>query len=174
MSHKKISVMVYIALLGALYTIMTILVAPIGFGAIQFRISEVFTLFAIFSPFSVVAITFGCFFSNLIGMFMGQTMLIDVVIGPLATLIAGILSYFLRNIRIKQIPLLSALMPVIVNGLMIGTMLTFVLGFTVPTLIFNIVSVGIGELIVCVFVGLPLINIIEGRELDHKLFFSDR
>ena len=50
MERKRINQMVQIALIGALYTVLTLVVAPISFSTVQFRISEALTLLPLFSP----------------------------------------------------------------------------------------------------------------------------
>ena len=43
----------------------------------------------------------------------------------LATLIAAVMSYQLRGVRVKGLPIASSLPPILVNGLVIGLELTF-------------------------------------------------
>lgn len=169
--HQKIKTekLTQIALIAAVYTALTIMFAPIGFGVVQFRISEALTMLAIFSPYSAVAVTLGCFVSNLIGMFMGVTVIWDVIFGTLATAIAALLSYMFRNVRIKNLPVLSALMPVIFNALIIGIMLSFVFSDnnSMSIMLMNIFSVGIGEFVVCFLFGIPLAMVLEKSGIDR-------
>ena len=48
------------AMLAAVYTVLSLAVAPIGFGAVQFRISEALTLLPVFSPWAIPGVTLGC------------------------------------------------------------------------------------------------------------------
>lgn len=156
------------ALIAALYTALTVMLSPIGFGAVQFRVSEALTLMAIFSPFAASSITLGCFMSNLIGMMMGLTTIWDVIFGTIATAIAAYLSYIFRDKRTKGLPLLSASMPVIVNAIVIGVMISLVYydNMSMVIVLMNMLSVGIGEFFACFFVGLPLIRVMERYNID--------
>ena len=42
--------LVQAALIAALYTVCTVLIQPAGFGAVQFRVSEAFTILPVFTP----------------------------------------------------------------------------------------------------------------------------
>lgn len=155
------------ALIAAVYTAITLMLSPIGFGVVQFRVSEALTMLAIFSPFAGLSVTLGCFMSNLIGMFMGLSSIWDVILGPIATGIAAYFSYLFRNVRIKKSPVLSALMPVVFNAFIIGIMLTVLYyDINIFTMIMNIISVGAGEFCACFLIGLPLIRLFERNGLD--------
>lgn len=164
--------LVKISLLAAIYAAVTLAFAPISYGMVQFRISEALTILAVFSPWVTAGLTLGCFISNLIGFSMGQTLLWDVLFGTLASLLAGILTYAFRKVLLCGYPVLSALMPAITNGLIIGTMLTF-LTAAVPTFAIwvpMVLSVAAGELLVCLGLGLPLYHVLEKTKLAQKLF----
>lgn len=136
---------------AALYTALTLVFAPISFSQIQLRVSEALTLLPVLSGASVPGLFIGCLISNLI---TGQPWQ-DVVFGSLATLIAALLT---RKFR-KKIGL-AALMPVLVNALVIGLMLYYVYGL--PPFI-SILTVGAGELAVCFLLGIPLVGILRQR-----------
>ena len=55
------------AIIAALYAILTIILAPISYGPIQFRLSEVMVLLAFFDPFYIGGLTLGCLLSNILG-----------------------------------------------------------------------------------------------------------
>ena len=136
---------------AALYTALTLVFAPISFSQIQLRVSEALTLLPVLSGASVPGLFIGCLISNLI---TGQPWQ-DVVFGSLATLVAALLT---RKFR-KKIGL-AALMPVLVNALVIGLMLYYVYGL--PPFI-SILTVGAGELAVCFLLGIPLVGILRQR-----------
>ena len=175
MNQKKlVRRLTFIGVVAALYTTTTIVLAPIGFGNIQCRISEALTLLAVLCPEAVIAVTFGCAMSNFIGALMGVNILgfMDVLFGTLATLIATILTYKTRNIRWKNIPILSAFWPVLLNGLIIGAELAFVLaapGAFWPTFAIMGVEVMIGEAIAVYVIGIPLILRLEKLEIMKRL-----
>ncbi|MBQ7152039.1 MAG: QueT transporter family protein [Synergistaceae bacterium] len=55
------------ALIAALYTVLTILLAPILYGPVQCRVSEAFTLLPFYFPEAVPGLFIGCVISNFIG-----------------------------------------------------------------------------------------------------------
>ena len=79
------------ALIAALYVVLTMIVAPIAFGPIQFRVSEVLCVLPYFLTSAVPGVTIGCFLANLL---CGAASL-DVVFGSIATLIGAVGSYYL-------------------------------------------------------------------------------
>ena len=95
------------AIIAALYTALTVLLAPLSYGEVQIRFSEAFTLLPILMPEAVPALLVGCLLSNILG---GCT-IFDIVFGSLATLLAAVCT---RRLRDKF--WLAALMPVLFNG----------------------------------------------------------
>jgi uncharacterized membrane protein len=138
-------------LVAALYAALALLFAPISFSQIQFRIAEALTLLPVLSGASVPGLFAGCLISNLVA---GQPWQ-DVVFGSLATLLAALLTRRLRgNIW------LAALMPVVVNAVVIGLMLNLMYGLH---FYISFLTVGAGQAAVCYFLGVPLIRLLEQR-----------
>ena len=54
------------AIIGALYTGITLLIAPFGFGAVQFRLSEVLNHLAVFNKKYAIGVSVGVVLTNLI------------------------------------------------------------------------------------------------------------
>ena len=80
-----------------------------------------------------------------------------VKVHPLATLAAALLTYSLRNIRLKGLPLLSTLPPVLLNAVVVGLELTVALfGFSWPVYGLCMLQVGLGQLAACTVCGLLL------------------
>ena len=133
------------AVIAALYAALTVVFAPISYGAVQFRIAEALTLLPVLLPQAIPGLAVGCLVSNLIGGYGVW----DVVFGTLATLLAALLTYGLRkNIWLAVAP------PVLVNAVVIGLLLHFVLKLPlIPTM----GTVGLGQLAVVVVLGIPLI-----------------
>ena len=73
------------AIIAALYTALTVLLAPLSYGEVQIRFSEAFTLLPILMPEAVPALLVGCLLANILG---GCT-IFDIVFGSLATLLAA-------------------------------------------------------------------------------------
>ena len=133
---KKICIAAAVA---ALYVAFTFLANALGLanGVIQLRISEMLCVLPIFLPSSIVGVTLGCFLSNLI---LSGTWL-DIVIGPIATLIGALGTYALR--KWKWIAPMPA---VISNAIIIPFVLAYGYGME-ETIPFMMLTVGIGELL---------------------------
>ena len=142
MTTKK---MVKAAILAAIYAALTLILAPISYGPVQMRISEALTVLPMISSVSIWGLSIGCLVSNLLGGFG----VLDVVLGTIATLLGALGTRYLKNK-----PYLAVLCPVISNALIIGPMLYFVVPDS-PALLINVATVGLGELISCVVLGLP-------------------
>ncbi|APF28155.1 transporter [Clostridium sporogenes] len=154
LQNKKISKLVFSAVIAAIYTVLTLLLAPISYGQIQVRASESLTLLPFLSSYSIWGVFLGCIISNLIG----GNGIIDVVFGSLATLIAAILTYYIGKSNLKFKKYLAPLPPIIINAVVIG----FILNYTLKLpLLLSIIWVGLGEAISCYVLGLILISIIE-------------
>lgn len=132
------------AVIAALYAAITLLLAPISYGPLQFRVSEALTLLPILIPAAVPGLTIGCLVANLVG----SSTPWDMVFGTLATLAAALLT---RRFRDK--PLLAAAPPVLVNAVVVGLVIALVNGLP---LWLTMTEVGVGELGVCYLLGLPL------------------
>ena len=169
---NKTKRMLFIAMIAAIYTATTLVLAPISYGGIQVRIAEALVLLPLLFDDSVWGVGLGCLLANLIGAMMGINVLgyLDVIIGTFATLCAAYLTFKFRNIRIKNIPVLSILMPIIFNAVIIGLELALVLMPTTLLQGFMIFSlqVGIGELISVVVIGLPLIKLLQTQNLKKR------
>lgn len=160
MKSNKVKQMCFIGLVAGIYASTTILLTPISFGNIQCRVSEAMTLFAILCPEAILGVTLGCAISNVVSVVMGTSIIgiLDIIIGTLATFLAGIVSYSCRNIRIRNIPWISTLAPIVFNGIFVGAELAYVLAPNAFGLMFLIcgVEVAVGEAIACIILGLPL------------------
>lgn len=161
---------VKVALIAALYSTVSLVLAPFSFGNIQVRVAEGLTLLPLLSPLPILGLTLGCFITNFIGVIMGVNILgmMDVFIGTFATLIAALLTYYFRNIKIKGFPLLSTLMPVVINAIIIGAELAYVFApeFTLSYFLIFAIEVGIGQFIAVYLVGLPILNALKKRNIS--------
>ena len=155
--------------IAAVYAVLTMALAPISYGAIQFRISEAMCILPFFIPSSAMGLFLGCAIANIM---TGN--IFDVIFGSLATLCAGLITAWLgkKSHSIKN-AVLACLMPVIFNALIIGAVITTAYSglklfdnFGVFAL--NAAYVGLGEAGVMFFIGLPLIV-----KLKEKKFFTD-
>ena len=84
-------------LIAAVYVILSVGLAPISYGPVQLRVAEALTILAVLSPVAIPGLTVGCLLANLVGVYLGMTLPLDVVIGTLATFLAAVASYGLRR-----------------------------------------------------------------------------
>ncbi len=146
--------------IAAVYVALCLLLAPLSFGVVQVRFAEALTLLPVFCPEAVIGVSLGCFLAN----FFASSPL-DMVVGTAATLLAALATRALRNVRVKGLPLLAALPPVLFNALIVGAELTFLAYPTaaaaggVPAAVWlaNMGSVGAGQLVSCCGLGLLLV-----------------
>ena len=154
------------ALIAAAYAGLTYLSNAFGlaYGPIQLRVSEILTLLPIFTPAAIPGLTIGCFIANI-----GSFNVADLLFGTLATLVAAVLTRWLKDVKFKGIPFLAILPPVLVNALVIGFEIAvfylggenFLWGFLISAL-----EVGLGQLIVCYVFGIPFYLVAE----KYKIF----
>lgn len=173
--NTKLKKILIPATIAGIYVALTYAFMPISFGIINFRISEALTLLPFFSPYAVAGVTIGCLISNLLSPYG----ILDVIFGTLATFLAAFLTYHIGKSNLKMKKLLSPLPPVIINALVVGVLLNLTLlkgpagsissiSINKEALIPSMLLVGLGEFIVCYFVGLPLIFGIEKNKKIKK------
>jgi len=165
---KKVRLLVYGALIGALYVVLThfqnLLIPGSATWAIQFRASEALCVLALMTPAAVPGLTVGCLLFNL--SFAGALPL-DAVVGSAATAIATGLMVRLRRVTVKGYPLAAMLMPAIVNAVLVGWELTVYVG---GGFWLNALYVAIGEAAVLLTLGTALYYAMKSRGLDRRLF----
>ncbi len=174
MKNKKLIFLVQAALIAALYVALTyaqeLLLPGTTSMAIQFRASEALTMLAVFTPAAIPGLTLGCVIANLINV---GALPVDMIMGSCATLLAVVSMYLLRNVTVKGIPLLSALMPAIFNGIIIGAEIEifFIEGpFNFVSFLTQAAFVALGELGVLYTLGIILTAALNKRGLAKKLF----
>ncbi len=165
MKSPALKKLIYSSLIAALYTALGMVLAPISFGQVQLRVCEALTILPVFGMSGVWGVTLGCALTNLIGMATGANILgaLDVLLGTLATFFAALLSYALRNRLFSGLPVLSTLPPVLLNALVVGWELNYVLA---PAGTWNLFPafagfVALGQLAACTLLGLLLYRALE-------------
>ena len=162
-----------VGMIAAAYTVLVLVNAMFSYGMLQVRLAEALTILPVLSPVAIWGVALGCFVANLIGWLSGANPIgaIDTVFGTGASVIAGILTYKLRDYRINGIPILSALSPVVVNAVIIGGQLSFVFHGAVfhPMFLTYGLWVGVGQVIACMFLGIPLLKALERTSLFSNL-----
>lgn len=151
-------------MIAALYAVATLALAPLSFGPLQLRVSEALTILPAKKKAAISGLTVGCALANAIGLAMGANACgaADILFGTAATLLAAIASRALRGIELHGLPVLSALMPALFNGLIIGAELTII--YKLPFWLCAL-QVAAGELIASVALGLPLYSLLRRNGL---------
>jgi uncharacterized membrane protein len=154
MLMSRVRFIVQAALIGAAYAALTFLVAPLSYGVMQLRVSEILTILPYFTPAAIPGLFVGCIVANIISPYG----LLDMVCGSLATLLAACATYRFRKRRA-----LAPLFPVLFNAAVIGAMLYYAYGVN-ASLLANMLWVGAGEFIVCYGAGYPVLRLLEKRK----------
>lgn len=142
------------ALIASIYAALTLMLAPLSYGEVQFRVAEALTVLPFFSSFSIWGLFIGCIISNILSP-IGP---LDMIFGSLATLIAAIMTYYIGKSNLKYKRYIAPLPAVIVNAVIIGILIGYSanIPFILPAL-----QVGFGQLVICYVLGLPLLIAIE-------------
>jgi uncharacterized membrane protein len=158
MNQSKAKGLAVTGIIAALYVVFTLPFGQLAFGPIQFRISELLTLLPFFSPWAIPGVTIGCLISNLL--FSTPW---DALFGTLATLIAAYFTYKSRHI------LVAPIWPILFNGLIIGTMLTFMMvgSFQWLPWLTMVGEVAASEFVVCFGIGVPFMRYFQKYNLQR-------
>ena len=170
--HVSVQRLVRCAVIAAVYVVLCLVLAPFSYGAIQVRIAEALCLLPVFGAEYIIGVTLGCFLANLFG-----STIIDVIFGTLATLLACLVTYRLRNLRIKGLAIPASLPPVLFNAVIVGIEITIFFtdysAMSAPLWLLcltNGITVGIGELVSCTVLGVALVKLIESNTALKQIF----
>ncbi len=172
-------------MIAAVYAALSLLVMNLpfylGFGLVQFRISEAFTVVGMFTPAAIPGLTLGCVIANLLNpAAVWPLSLLDVVFGSLGTMLGAVWMW-----RFRSRTAVALAGPVIFNALIVPAYLPTLLAgmglFQVPILgidlegswfamyLFGVVSVGIGQAVVVYGLGWPLLSAMRRLGLSEAL-----
>lgn len=147
MKKRSVLFITQAAMIAAIYVVLVFAFQPISFSQIQFRIAESLTILPFFTPAAIPGVTIGCFLGNL----LSGADILDIVFGPIATLIGAIGSYALRkNKFLVPIP------PIISNAIIIPWVLRYAYFETAPISLM-MATVGLGQIVSCGILGLLLL-----------------
>ncbi len=139
-----------IGIVAALYVVLTLSLSFMSYGEIQFRVAEALMLLCLFDKDYIIALTMGCFISNLF-----SSMAIDIVVGTSATLVAAIPMYLVGKKGGLPRMMICSLFPVISNGFIVAAELYFVLG---APYWMSVATVSLGEFVCVSIVGVILFS----------------
>lgn len=164
------------AVTGAAYAALTMLLAPISYGAIQCRVSEVLCILPFFIPCTAWGLFAGCAIANL----LSAAGIFDVVFGSLATLLAALCTAWLGRGAARSRGC-GASSPrscrLVFNFVLVGAVLTWSLTDAVfPHLnasfwVFG-GQVALGEIAVLGVLGLPLMRLLPRNPKFREIIRS--
>ncbi|MBP3265928.1 MAG: QueT transporter family protein [Lachnospiraceae bacterium] len=170
-NHKKVLFITYAAVIAALYTVLTYYagVLNLASGVIQVRFSEALTILAAFTPAAIPGLYIGCIIANLL---TPESVPLDAIFGSLATLIGAVGTYLLTHKKTengwkfmpgKKSMFLAPLPPVLANTIIVPFILAYVYQFegTIP---FFMLTVGVGEILSCYVLGVPLYSALVNKK----------
>ncbi|HBP38959.1 MAG TPA: transporter [Clostridiales bacterium] len=172
---KKTVLITQAAVIAAAYIVLTLPFAQIAFGGpIQFRLAEALAVLATLTPAAIPGLFLGCLLAN---WFNPQSLgLIDIIFGSLATLIAAWLTWHIfrasqgKPVLRKWATLLALLPPVLVNALMVGFYLPFLLPDTqpgIPVIAGFMLSIALSQTLVVYGIGWPLLLGLRRTKLNY-------
>lgn len=142
---------------GGLYVVLSYFAGIFGltFGPIQCRFSEALTVLPFLCPTAAWGLFAGCIITNILSPYG----MLDLVVGSLATLLAGLLTARCGSKWLAPLP------PVLLNGVMVGAVITVQeLPVSSPafwgTYAYNGGTVALGELLVCYILGMVLLEVL--------------
>lgn len=154
MKNNNIKFIAEAAIIAALYAALTWIFAPISYGPIQFRISEILVLLVVLNPKYAVSLILGCFIANTTSS-LGWY---DMLFGTLATTLAIIPMIYVRKMPI------AALFPVISNAIIVPIELGLAFDMWGAGFWYNVWTVGLGEFVVLYFLAIPVMSVISKNE----------
>ena len=162
MSLFSIRELAWAGVIAAVYAILTLAFAPISFAVYQVRVAEALAVLPLVSRAAIPGLYLGCMIANAYG--MGWH---DVVFGSLITLAAAIATHLIgriseRSVRPWLVMFLAPLPPVLFNAFGVSLYLAPILDVDYW---FAVQMVGIGQIVACYGLGLPLLFAVKARKL---------
>lgn len=171
--------------IAAVYAAFTLIVlqlpGQLGWGLVQFRVSEAVTVLAVFTPAAIPGLALGAAVANLFNVSQaGPVAILDVVFGSLGTLLGAMWTW-----RFRERTWLALLGPVLTNALIVPAYLPLMLGAIgvkeIPFIglaagaswpvvyVAGVVTVGVGQAVVMYGLGWPLIAALRSAGLTRLL-----
>ena len=146
-----------LSLIAALYVVLSLILAPISFGIVQFRLAEVLVLLCFYKKEFSISLVIGCFITNLFSPFG-----LDILFGTLHTLVSVI---FIANSKKLFI---ASLWP---------SVFSFIVGFELylygEPLIISTLGVLVGEFVVVTVLGVLLFSSLnKSRQFKEFIYRS--
>jgi uncharacterized membrane protein len=155
------------AIFTSLYAILLIALAPISFGPVQLRVADcLIPLAALFGSPVIAGVTVGCFLGNAY-YWLGPH---DVILGPIANLIAATLIFLLR--RRQFLACVAGALPI---GIIVGSYLWLffpppdIFGLSMPIWTAMIASITISSLVAMAAIGYALLKALSRPSVIRPL-----
>lgn len=153
--------LVKIGMVAAIYVVLTLSLPSLGYGPIQFRISEILVLLAFIDPIYIVAITLGCAIAN----FSSPLGIIDVFVGSFNSFVSLYMISKSKNLYIASI------WPAIFS---------FIVGFEIyilskePINFFLITAqITLSEFIIVSLIAVPIFKVLMKNKILMSLLKND-
>jgi uncharacterized membrane protein len=141
MTTKRV---VWVAIVAALYVVLTVGIAPFSFGPVQFRISEALKVFVLFDPFLALGIGIGTLLANLASPFVGPW---ELIFMPLTDILGGFLAWWVFRLLRKRWAVVPCALYAVTTALSVALML-WAMGIDLFWL--SLLFVGASELVILV------------------------
>ena len=152
-NNKHITQITKIGIIAAMYVALCLIFAPISYGMIQFRVSEVLLVLPFYNKKYSISLILGTFIVNI----FSPWGIIDMVFGTLATVLVCVMIIVLNNRH------LIAITAAVINGIVIGAVIYFMSEEPI-VLVLAMATVAVGEFVavltgVLLFMGVEKINL---------------
>ena len=148
------------AIIAASYVVLTYVTHMFGLdaGVIQLRVSEMLCILPMFTSAAIPGLYLGCLLANL----LTGAVWLDVLIGPIATLVGALGTYALRKYK-----WLAPIPPIAANTVLVPFVLAYGYGIeqAIPLMM---LTVGIGEVLSIYLLGMIFYFSVEKRA--EKIF----
>ena len=165
---KPLSVrrLTFAALIAAVYAALTMAIAPLAYGEVQFRFTEILVFLAFFNIRYIPGLVIGCFIANLTSPMLAY----DLTFGTMGTVLACFGMYGVRKlIPNEKIALFTAAVPgAVANGLLVGVALH--LAYQLPY-IPAAASVAAGEFAVLILGAVIFLSLLRIPAVRKCLFY---
>jgi len=148
------------ALIASTYSVVTVILGPLGYSWLQVRIAEALTPLPFLMGFSAVAgLTVGCIVANI----FSPVGIPDMIFGPLLTLFAALLSWKYNFHRMS----IACVYPIIINAIGVSA---YIYSFYNVPYTMSVGSIAVGEFIAVALIGYPLMRMIAKSKRFIRFF----
>ncbi|MBR4013200.1 MAG: QueT transporter family protein [Clostridia bacterium] len=143
------------AIIAAIYVVLTYVAHMFGLdaGVIQIRLSEMLCILPMFTTAAIPGLYLGCLLANL----LTGAVWLDILVGPVATLIGALGTYALRKYK-----WLAPIPPILSNAIIVPFVLAYGYGMeqAIPLMM---LTVGAGEILSIYLLGMIFYHAIQKR-----------